>query len=91
MNLIHQDLADKKEVMKQEIVEKIQMGCKFSLTHDEYTPLRHRRYIGVNLHESEGKKTYKTGFIRIFGSCPAESLIQNIKDHLNSFGVWKEI
>ena len=70
MNLIHQDFADKKEVMKQEIVEKIQLGYKFSLTHDEYTSLRHRRYIGVNLHKSEGKKTYKTGLIRIFG-CPA--------------------
>ena len=89
MNLSHQDFADKKEVVKQEIVEKIQMGYKFSLTYDEYTSLRHRSYIGVNLHESEGKKTYKTGFIWIFGSCPAESLMQNTKD-LNSFGVCME-
>ena len=90
MNLIHQDFADKKEVMTQEIVEKIQMRYKFSLTYDEYTSLRNRRYIGVNLHEREGKKTYKIGFIRFFGSCPAESLMQNIKVHLNSLGVCME-
>ena len=90
MNLIHQDFVDKKEVIKQKIVEETQMGYKFSLTHYEYTSLRHRRYISVNLHESEGKKIYKTSVIRIFGSCPAESLMQNVKDHLNSFGVCME-
>ncbi|XP_065659767.1 uncharacterized protein LOC136083828 [Hydra vulgaris] len=75
--------------MKQNI-KKIKMGRKFSLSYDEYTSLRHRRYIGFNLHENECKKTYKTGLIRTYGSCPAENLTQNIKVHLNSFGVCME-
>ena len=57
------------------------MGYKFSLTHDKYTSLSHRRYIDVTLHKSEGKKTLKTWLIRIFVYRPSESLMQNIKDH----------
>lgn len=87
MGMIHQDFDEKKSVMKAEIAKKIEKGVKFSITHDEYTSSRRRRYIGVNIHESEYMKTYKTGLIRINGSCNAEDLLDKITDHLRSFGL----
>lgn len=87
MKLIHVEYQNKKELMVNEIQQKLSNGIKFSMTFDEYTTIRHRRYIGINIHDSSQKKTYNTGLVRIMGSCPASALHESIDSHLNSFGL----
>ncbi|CAF4499085.1 unnamed protein product, partial [Didymodactylos carnosus] len=58
-----------------------------NVTIDEYTTVRGRQYFGVNIHDSDEKKTFKTGLIRIIGSCPAETMIAMVRDHLSTFGI----
>jgi hypothetical protein len=87
MRLIHDDFADKKAKMVEEIGNKKANGTKFSITYDEYTSLARKRYIGVNIHDSTDHKTYKTGIIRVIGSCPAEIMLANLSSHLQSFGL----
>ncbi len=55
--------------MKKEILLQKEKGKKFSLTMDEWTSVRNRRYAGLNLH---GEHLYLLGLIRITGSMPAE-------------------
>jgi len=87
MNLIHADYEDKKIKMFNKIKSQIDSGKKFSMTVDEYTTIRRRRYFGVNLHVSESNKTLQTGLIRIMGSCNAESMVEKITEHLREFGI----
>lgn len=56
-------------------------GKKFSLTLDEWTSRRSRRYINVNIPFSDGNlkksstKVINLGMIRINGSCSAERML----------------
>lgn len=85
MKLILSDFVEKKKVMLKEIKEKVEKGAKFSMTIDEYTTVRGRRYFGINLQDSLERKQFKTGIVRIFGSCPAEKMVESVQQHLNSF------
>lgn len=58
---------------------------KFSLTFDEWTSRKNRRYLNVNLHCK--KKHYNLGMIRIHGSCTAETCVSLLKDRLKSFNL----
>ena len=57
---------------------------KFSLTLDEWTSKRNRRYINVNIHGMD-KKQHNLGLIRIYGSCPAEKAVELVEQRLNEF------
>ena len=46
---------------------------KFSISIDEWTSLRNRRYMNVHLHYV-GEDSENLGLIRIYGSCPAEKI-----------------
>ncbi|KAG5672798.1 hypothetical protein PVAND_002891 [Polypedilum vanderplanki] len=62
-------------------------GRKLSISVDEFTSIRGRRYFGLNIHDSFNNATYNTGLVRILGSCPAEDMLIIIKNHLNDFGI----
>ncbi|KAL3859294.1 hypothetical protein ACJMK2_009519, partial [Sinanodonta woodiana] len=84
MKLIHDDLDEKKLLNNRELLKK---GAKFSLSVDEYTSLRNRRYFGINLHENINRKTIKTVLVRILGSCSALDMIEIVKNHVKDFGL----
>ena len=44
-----------------------------SLTLDEWTSFKNRRYLNLNVHYSDGSYDNR-GLIRIYGSCSAEVL-----------------
>lgn len=50
-------------------------GNKFSVTSDEWTSLRNRRYINVNIHSD--KETWNLGLGRGFGKLNAEKVCKN--------------
>ena len=53
---------------------------KFSLTFDEYTSIRNRRYLNVNVHTEN--TFWNLGLCRIVGSMPAEKCVQILQDKL---------
>lgn len=55
---------------------------KFSLTLDEWTSLRNKRYININIHGVG--YFWNLGLVRIFGSFTAERCVSN---KLNEFGI----
>ncbi|KAG5671612.1 hypothetical protein PVAND_001805 [Polypedilum vanderplanki] len=57
------------------------------ITVDEYQTIRGRRFFGINVHDSLQRKTWKTGLVRIFGSCAADKMVDAVKEHLISFGI----
>lgn len=87
MMLIHENFDEKKKLMAEGIMKKVNQGVKFSMTVDEVTTIRGRRYFGINLHERFESNCYKLGIFRIFGSCPAVDMVINIENHLQSFGI----
>lgn len=71
MNLVHNYY----EIAKQKVIAEIEglKSGKFSLTLDEWTSTRNRRYINVNIHSNNGV-FFNLGLIRIIGSCPADEV-----------------
>ena len=61
-------------------------GKRFSLTFDEWTSVRNRRYMIVNVHE-DGPRFWSLGLIRVHGSMPAETCVDLIKKKLQEFGL----
>ena len=72
--------------VKSEIKLKLKEGKRFSLTFDEWTSLRNRRYMVINVHEGEGHH-WGLGLVRVEGSMPAEKCILLLKRKLEAFGL----
>lgn len=89
MKLLHNDFDDKRQKLMELFKEKLENGSKFSMSVDEVTTVRGRRFFGINIHDHEGK-TFKTGLVRILGSCNAEQQLELIENHLNTFGIFMD-
>ena len=61
-------------------------GTAFSLSFDEWTSVRNRRYMVVNVHEFGGH-FWCLGLIRVSGSMPAEKCVDLLKERLLQFGL----
>jgi len=60
-------------------------GHRFSLTFDEWTSNRNRRYMCVNVHANT--QFWSLGMIRIHGSMPAEKCVELLEQKLSDFGL----
>jgi hypothetical protein len=88
MSLIHDHYEEKKIEMISHIKSLIKDEKKCTMTIDEYSTVRRRRYFGINIHCD--KKTFKTGLVRIMGSCNAEKMKEVVDHHLSSYGINSE-
>lgn len=61
-------------------------NSRFSLTFDEWTSSRNRRYININVHAGRGK-FWSLGLVRIEGSMPAEECIRLVQNRLSDHGL----
>lgn len=79
-----------KEVRQTEMMidfrTRISRGERFSLTVDEWTSVRNRRYININVHFTD-KKFWNLGLIRGCGSLTAEKCVELIKNKLQENGL----
>ena len=50
MNLVHREHDDIQKEVKSKIEPKLKFDTRFSLTLDEYTSVRRRRYMNINVH-----------------------------------------
>lgn len=67
---------------RQEFAKKTETR-KFSLTFDEWTSNRNRRYMNINVHDKD--QTWNLGLRRIIGSMNAENCISLLETHLHGF------
>lgn len=75
---VRQDMTKKFALLKA-------AGCRFSLTMDEWTSIRGRRYANVNLH-SDGQ-TFCLGLVRCIGSMVAERCGDLVRNLLTEYGL----
>ena len=68
-----------------EISQRIQRNETFSLTFDEWTSNKNRRYMNVNLHAHD--KFWNLGLCRIHGSMPAEKCVKLLQERLVEFNI----
>jgi hypothetical protein len=75
-----------RSLLASEIACRKSKGEKFSLTFDEWTSSRNRRYMVVNLHEA-GPKFWSLGLVRIHGTMPAKKCVELLEERLKIFGL----
>ena len=60
-------------------------GDRFSITFDESTSVRNRRYMNLNLHD--GQSFQSLGMIRVEGSIKSEQAIELVQGRLAKFNL----
>lgn len=88
-NTIKKIVTDYSEKIRQLLINEISdrklNGKGFSITFDEWTSLRNRRYININLHSENC--FWNLGLLRINGSLPAKKCVELLSDKLNHYGL----
>lgn len=90
MKLIHADFKNKKAYLENKIQMEKEIGEKFSITMDEWTSTKMRRYFNINIHASDGN-VYNLGLARIHGSCDAKKTEEIVRKHLLQFNISLDI
>lgn len=62
------------------------MGERYSLSFDEWTSIRNRRYLNINLH-SKNCQFWSLGLVRIRESMPADKCIKLLEQKLAEYGL----
>ena len=75
-----------KNQIKELIKEKTKAGVRFSVTTDEYSSKRVRRYCDINVH-FPGGDIISIGMVRVHGSLPAEKAASLLRKKLLEFGL----
>lgn len=83
MDIIYNTYLKCKDIVKMEIAEKLISGQRFSISFDEYTSRRSRRYLTVNLHNKD--EYWNLGMIRILDSFSAEKMLSAVIKKLKEF------
>ncbi len=92
-NTVRVQVCNYADAMRDRLTTELQQlkvrGRRFSLTFDEWTSTKNRRYLNLNLHGidcTEGSQSWRSlGLVRIRGSFSAESCVQALKDKLQQF------
>jgi hypothetical protein len=72
--------------IRDEIAQLKSKGKRFSVTFDEWTSIRNRRYLNINVHTTAGL-FWNIGLARAFGSMPAERCLVLVKEKLKEFNL----
>ena len=86
MDLVYKQFELVTEDIRSEIQREIKNGKKFSVTLDEYSSLRNKRYLNVNVHSSNGK-FWNLGMIGISGKMISEKVREYLELKLGEFGL----
>lgn len=92
-NTVRMMVCSYADAMRNQLIDKLRQkkaaGRRFSLSFDEWTSNKNRRYFNVNLHgvdSIDGKQSSQNlGLVRIPGPFSAESCIQALKTKLQQF------
>ncbi|GFT21020.1 BED-type domain-containing protein [Nephila pilipes] len=89
MKLVYKQYNVIKARVTNEISSKLNAGLRCSLTLDEFTSLKNRRYLNINVHFNEGE-IFNLGMLRIRGSFSAENCVKAVETILKEFGIITE-
>ncbi|GFT71633.1 BED-type domain-containing protein [Trichonephila clavipes] len=89
MKLVYKQYNVIKARVTNEISSKLNAGLRCSLTLDEFTSLKNRRYLNINVHFNEGE-IFNLGMLRMSGSFSAENCVQAVETKLQEFGIITE-
>ena len=84
-NLVIKNFENVKKLVKEELDEIKLNNGRFSITFDESTSARSRRYMNINCHFQGG--FHSLGLVRIHGSMDTKKAIRLVEDRLNCFGL----
>ena len=85
INLIYSEYNDIQKEIKAEIEIKVRTNTRFSVTMDEYTSVRCRRHMNINVHCQND--VINLGFIRMLELYGAEKILQLLEKQLADFGI----
>ena len=85
MNLKHCEYNNIQKQTKTEIEMKLKGNSRFNVTMDEYTSVRCRRYMNINIHCQND--VTNLGPTRTRDSCGAEKIFQLLEKQLAHFGI----
>lgn len=85
-NIIMNFAAEIKVLFKEQLKIALKDGGKLSLTMDEWTSRRVRKYMNVNIHAPNGRM-WCLGLARVFGSADAEKCRLVMESLLADFGI----
>ena len=77
------DAREKKEEMRCKFQEKLKSGTRYSITLDEWTSIRNRRYVNINVHDTN--EHYNLGLAK--GSITSKRTLELVQQKLNEFGL----
>lgn len=83
-NIVLKHAQTLRAAISAEFQQLLKTGKRFSLTFDEWTSVRNRRYMCVNVH-ADGPKYWSLGLVRVWGSMPAEECIKLLRGRLAAF------
>ncbi|GFV97261.1 BED-type domain-containing protein [Trichonephila clavipes] len=89
MKLVYKQYNVIKARVTNGISSKLNAGLRCSLTLDEFTSLKNRRYLNINVHFNEGE-IFNLGMLRISGSFSAENCVKAVETKLQEFGTRTE-
>lgn len=86
MELVLEYYEQQESSMVSKLQTIISSDGKFSLTLDEWTSLKNRRYLNINLHSDDGT-VFNLGLVFIPGKCGAVEVRDMVLKHLDKFGL----
>lgn len=86
MNLILKYYEEKEKEMVNELSDICSSGNRLSVSIDEWTSIRNKRYFSVICHTTEATH-YNLGLVYIPGKCGATEVRQIVEERLKHFGV----
>jgi hypothetical protein len=86
MSKVTTTIEKEKQIMKDENAENTEKGERYSITFDEWTSVKNRRHININVHKGGGK-VENLGMVRVRGSQTAESIVKLVSERLTKFGL----
>lgn len=86
MQLMLNFYEDIKQQLIQKIIKHKDNGKKFSISIDEWTSMKNKRYMNLHLYYNN-KVSDNLGMVPVVGSCPAEKALELVKEKLKSFNI----
>ena len=85
IQLVKNFSASVKAELKNQLNSLLLTGEHFSITLDEYTSLKNRRFLNINIHQKN--KHWNLGLTRVSRSFPAEKAAEIISERMEEFGL----
>ena len=79
-------MYQEKQKVKENLTNNLAIDERYSITFNEYTSLKNRRYLQINVYSVNGDIT-SLGLVRVLGRQDSESLKEIVRNRLQKFGI----